>query len=33
MPELSAPDSIVIGGDLRVNRIGFGAMKLTGDQV
>jgi pyridoxine 4-dehydrogenase len=24
---------ITIGGDLRVNRIGYGAMKLTGDQV
>jgi pyridoxine 4-dehydrogenase len=27
------PGQIMIGGDLRVNRIGYGAMKLTGDQV
>src|ERR1700733_8614499 len=27
------PAQITIGGDLRVNRIGYGAMKLTGDQV
>jgi aryl-alcohol dehydrogenase-like predicted oxidoreductase len=27
------PGQITIGGDLRVNRIGYGAMKLTGDQV
>jgi len=27
------PEQITIGGDLRVNRIGYGAMKLTGDQV
>jgi hypothetical protein len=26
-------EQITIGGDLRVNRIGYGAMKLTGDQV
>ncbi len=29
----SSPRQITIGGDLRVNRIGYGAMKLTGDQV
>jgi pyridoxine 4-dehydrogenase len=28
-----SPGQITIGGDLRVNRIGYGAMKLTGDQV
>jgi hypothetical protein len=27
------PEQITIGGDLRVHRIGYGAMKLTGDQV
>lgn len=27
------PEQITIGGDLRVYRIGYGAMKLTGDQV
>src|ERR1700677_2144888 len=27
------PEQITIGGDLHVNRIGYGAMKLTGDQV
>jgi hypothetical protein len=27
------PRQITIGGDLRVNRVGYGAMKLTGDQV
>jgi aryl-alcohol dehydrogenase-like predicted oxidoreductase len=27
------PGQITIGGDLRVNRIGYGAMKLTGDHV
>src|ERR1700730_1302119 len=27
------PGQITIGGDLRVNRIGYGAMKLTGAQV
>ena len=27
------PEQITIGGELRVNRIGYGAMKLTGDQV
>jgi aryl-alcohol dehydrogenase-like predicted oxidoreductase len=27
------PRQITIGGDLTVNRIGYGAMKLTGDQV
>jgi aryl-alcohol dehydrogenase-like predicted oxidoreductase len=27
------PGQITIGDDLRVNRIGYGAMKLTGDQV
>lgn len=27
------PGQITIGGDLRVNRIGYGAMKLTGPQV
>jgi pyridoxine 4-dehydrogenase len=29
----SSPAQITIGGDQRVNRIGYGAMKLTGDQV
>jgi hypothetical protein len=27
------PGQITIGGELRVNRVGYGAMKLTGDQV
>jgi hypothetical protein len=27
------PRQITIGGDLRVNRVGYGAMKLTGNQV
>jgi pyridoxine 4-dehydrogenase len=27
------PEQLTIGGDLHVNRIGYGAMKLTGDQV
>jgi hypothetical protein len=29
----TTPDQITIGGDLHVSRIGYGAMKLTGDQV
>jgi pyridoxine 4-dehydrogenase len=29
----TSPGQITVGGDLRVNRIGYGAMKLTGDQV
>jgi diketogulonate reductase-like aldo/keto reductase len=29
----ASPRQITIGGDLRVNRTGYGAMKLTGDQV
>jgi aryl-alcohol dehydrogenase-like predicted oxidoreductase len=29
----SAPGTITIGGELTVGRIGFGAMRLTGDQV
>src|SRR3954468_14728639 len=29
----STPGTIEIGGDLTVGRIGFGAMRLTGDQV
>jgi pyridoxine 4-dehydrogenase len=29
----ASPGQITIGGDLRVNRIGYGAMKLTGDHV
>jgi pyridoxine 4-dehydrogenase len=29
----ASPGQITIGGDLRVCRIGYGAMKLTGDQV
>jgi pyridoxine 4-dehydrogenase len=29
----ASPGQITIGGDLRVFRIGYGAMKLTGDQV
>jgi pyridoxine 4-dehydrogenase len=29
----SSSEQITIGGDLRVRRIGYGAMKLTGDQV
>lgn len=28
-----SPSTIVIGGDLPVSRVGFGAMQLTGDQV
>ncbi|MER7444706.1 aldo/keto reductase [Micromonospora avicenniae] len=30
---VSTPSTITIGGDLQVNRVGFGAMKLTGAQV
>src|SRR3954447_20247758 len=29
----SAPGTITVGGELTVGRIGFGAMRLTGDQV
>jgi pyridoxine 4-dehydrogenase len=29
----AGPEQLTIGGDLRVNRVGYGAMKLTGDQV
>ncbi|WP_406081300.1 aldo/keto reductase [Micromonospora sp. NBC_00858] len=29
----STPPTIIIGGDLPVGRVGFGAMQLTGDQV
>jgi hypothetical protein len=29
----ASPRQITIGGDLRVSRVGYGAMKLTGDQV
>jgi pyridoxine 4-dehydrogenase len=28
-----SPGHVTIGGELRVNRVGYGAMKLTGDQV
>jgi len=31
MPTLSQPVDITIGGDLTVNRLGFGAMRLTGE--
>ena len=33
MTTTTNPLQITIGGDLCVNRIGYGAMKLTGDQV
>lgn len=33
MRPLINPEQVTIGGDLRVYRIGYGAMKLTGDQV
>ena len=33
MTTKASPAQITIGGELRVNRIGYGAMKLTGDQV
>src|ERR1700678_2437648 len=33
MTTTANPRHITIGGDLRVNRIGYGAMKLTGDHV
>jgi pyridoxine 4-dehydrogenase len=33
MATTTNPTQITIGGDLSVNRIGYGAMKLTGDQV
>ncbi|HEY6788020.1 MAG TPA: aldo/keto reductase [Trebonia sp.] len=33
MTTTTSPGQITIGGDLRVHRIGYGAMKLTGDQV
>lgn len=32
-PTATSSRQITIGGELRVNRIGYGAMKLTGDQV
>ncbi|MCU1659418.1 MAG: hypothetical protein JWO57_4074, partial [Pseudonocardiales bacterium] len=28
-----SPAAVTIGGDLTVRRIGFGAMRLTGDQI
>ena len=31
MPTLSQPLDITLGGDLTVNRLGFGAMRLTGE--
>src|SRR6202034_1673517 len=33
MTTTTNPGQITIGGDLSVNRVGYGAMKLTGDQV
>src|ERR1700722_5433291 len=33
MTTTTNPRQITIGGDLTVNRVGYGAMKLTGDQV
>jgi hypothetical protein len=33
MTTAASPRQVAIGGDLHVNRIGYGAMKLTGDQV
>src|ERR1700678_216344 len=33
MTTTANPRHITIGGDLTVNRVGYGAMKLTGDQV
>src|ERR1700689_3617805 len=33
MTTTANPRQITIGGDLTVNRVGYGAMKLTGDQV
>ncbi len=32
-PHASAAGTIGIGGDLTVNRMGFGAMRITGDGV
>jgi aryl-alcohol dehydrogenase-like predicted oxidoreductase len=32
-PDASASGSFDLGGDLRVNRLGFGAMRLTGDGI
>lgn len=32
-PNASAAGTLVIGGDLRVHRLGYGAMRLTGPQV
>jgi hypothetical protein len=29
-PTATAPGKIDVGGDLRVNRLGFGAMRITG---
>ena len=30
MPTAAATDKIDVGGDLTVNRLGFGAMRITG---
>ena len=33
MTTTTTPRQITIGGELSVNRLGYGAMKLTGEQV
>ena len=32
-PDASAAGTISVGGDLTVNRMGFGAMRITGDGI
>ena len=33
MPTAAAAGKIDVGGDLRVNRLGFGAMRITGSGI
>jgi pyridoxine 4-dehydrogenase len=33
MPTAAAADKIDVGGDLRVNRLGLGAMRITGSGI
>ena len=33
MPTAAAAGNINVGGDLRVNRLGFGAMRITGSWI
>jgi hypothetical protein len=33
MPRAAAAGKIDVGGDLRVNRLGFGAMRITGSGI